>query len=197
MRKIRFCYDVVCPYSYMESHLIETARTQVRSMSNGFRSSCGRPRRRCSRSGATTARRLDEACPQARARPPDRDPRPRYQPRSTLPLATCLWAGDQGRLREFKHPLYEALFCEGEDTSRTARSRVPPTEPGSIRPLPSPRRTRPSRAPESGRSDSKPKRQACAECRPSWPRMAPRTGAWAASSDCSKGGRSCRERVSP
>ncbi|HEY8773727.1 MAG TPA: DsbA family protein, partial [Gaiellaceae bacterium] len=40
---------------------------------------------------------------------------PRYQPRSTLPLAACLWAGEQGRLRDFKHALYEAFFCEGED----------------------------------------------------------------------------------
>src|SRR5207249_4747110 len=34
---------------------------------------------------------------------------------STLPLAACLWAGEQGRLRDFKHALYEAFFCEGED----------------------------------------------------------------------------------
>ena len=40
---------------------------------------------------------------------------PRYQPRSTLVLAACLWAGDQGGLRPFKHALYEAFFCEGED----------------------------------------------------------------------------------
>jgi len=40
---------------------------------------------------------------------------PRYQPRSTLPLAACLWAQEQGRLRDFKHALYEAFFCEGED----------------------------------------------------------------------------------
>ncbi len=40
---------------------------------------------------------------------------PRYQPRSTLPLAACLWADEQGRLRRFKHALYEAFFCEGED----------------------------------------------------------------------------------
>ena len=40
---------------------------------------------------------------------------PRYQPRSTLPLAACLWAGEQDRLRAFKHALYEAFFCEGED----------------------------------------------------------------------------------
>jgi predicted DsbA family dithiol-disulfide isomerase len=40
---------------------------------------------------------------------------PRYQPRSTLPLAACLWAEEQGRLRRFKHAVYEAFFCEGED----------------------------------------------------------------------------------
>ena len=50
---------------------------------------------------------------------------PRYQPRSTLPLAACLWAAEQGRLRDFKHALYEAFFCEGEDiaTDRGARTR--------------------------------------------------------------------------
>ncbi len=45
---------------------------------------------------------------------------PRYQPRSTLPLATCLWAGEQDRLRAFKHALYEAFFCEGEDIATDA-----------------------------------------------------------------------------
>src|SRR5207248_9030945 len=40
---------------------------------------------------------------------------PRYQPRSTLTLCACLWASEQARLREFKHALYEAFFCEGED----------------------------------------------------------------------------------
>ena len=30
-------------------------------------------------------------------------------------LAACLWAAEQGWLREFKHALYEAFFCEGED----------------------------------------------------------------------------------
>jgi predicted DsbA family dithiol-disulfide isomerase len=48
---------------------------------------------------------------------------PRYQPRSTLPLAACLWAGGQGRLREFKHALYEAFFCEGEDIAADAEIR--------------------------------------------------------------------------
>jgi predicted DsbA family dithiol-disulfide isomerase len=45
---------------------------------------------------------------------------PRYQPRSTLPLGACLWAGEEGRLRDFKHALYEAFFCEGEDIATDA-----------------------------------------------------------------------------
>jgi predicted DsbA family dithiol-disulfide isomerase len=40
---------------------------------------------------------------------------PRFQPRSTLPLAATLWAEEQGRLRELRRALYEAFFCEGED----------------------------------------------------------------------------------
>src|ERR1043166_3442795 len=40
---------------------------------------------------------------------------PRHQPRSTLTLCACLWAAEQGRVRELKHALYEAFFCEGED----------------------------------------------------------------------------------
>ena len=42
---------------------------------------------------------------------------PRFQPRSTLPLAACLRADEQGRLREFRHALYEAFFCEGQDVA--------------------------------------------------------------------------------
>jgi 2-hydroxychromene-2-carboxylate isomerase len=48
---------------------------------------------------------------------------PRYQPRSTLVLAACLWAGDEGRLRPFKHALYEAFFCEGQDIATDAEIR--------------------------------------------------------------------------
>src|SRR5207237_2408369 len=46
---------------------------------------------------------------------------PRYQPRSTLPLAACLWATELGRLRDFKHALYDAFFCEGEDIATDAQ----------------------------------------------------------------------------
>ena len=46
-----------------------------------------------------------------------------------LVLAACLWAGDEGALRPFKHALYEAFFCEGEDIAtdpeiRRAATRV-------------------------------------------------------------------------
>ena len=116
MEKVRFYYDVVCPYSYMESHSVEAAEDE----------------------GAVEVEWLPfELRP---APMPLLDPRgdhlrvdwtqnvyrralqlgieihlPRYQPRSTLPLAACLWAGEEGRLRDFKHALYEAFFCEGED----------------------------------------------------------------------------------
>jgi predicted DsbA family dithiol-disulfide isomerase len=113
---IRFYYDVVCPYSYLESHALE---------------------------GAEDAGDVEVEWLPFELRPAPRpllEPRgdhlrvdwtrhvyrralalgieihlPRYQPRSTLPLAACLWAGEQGRLRAFKHALYEAFFCEGED----------------------------------------------------------------------------------
>lgn len=116
MRKIRFYYDVVCPYSYLESHAVEAAED----------------------SGAVEVEWLPFELRPAPA--PLLEPRgdhlrvdwtrnvyrralaagieihlPRYQPRSTLPLAACLWAGEQSGLRDFKHALYEAFFCEGED----------------------------------------------------------------------------------
>ena len=116
MRRIRFYYDVVCPYSYLESRVLEAAED----------------------TGDVEVEWLP-----FELRPPPRpllEPRgdhlrvdwtrhvyrralsqgvelhlPRYQPRSTLPLAACLWASEEGRLRPFKHALYEAFFCEGED----------------------------------------------------------------------------------
>ncbi len=119
MRSIRFYYDVVCPYSYLETHLVEAAEDRGD---------------------------LDVEWLPFELRPPAKpllEPRgdhlrvdwtenvyrhalergveihlPRYQPRSTLPLAACLWADEQGRLRDFKHALYEAFFCEGEDIAK-------------------------------------------------------------------------------
>jgi predicted DsbA family dithiol-disulfide isomerase len=114
--RIRFYYDVVCPYSYMETHAIEAAED----------------------AGGVTVEWLPfELRPAPKPLLEVRGDHlrvdwtqhvyrralalgieihlPRYQPRSTLPLAACLWAGEQDRLRDFKHALYEAFFCEGED----------------------------------------------------------------------------------
>lgn len=119
--EIRFYYDVVCPYSYLESHLVE--RTED--------------------AGQLSVQWLPfELRPAPR---PLLDPRgdhlrvdwtrnvyhralsigieihlPRYQPRSTLPLAACLWAQEIGSLRPFRRALYEAFFCEGADIATDA-----------------------------------------------------------------------------
>ena len=122
MTRVSFYYDVVCPYSYLETHAVEAA---------------------------VDAGQLEVTWLPFELRPAPRpllDPRgdhlrvdwtrnvyrralglgieihlPRYQPRSTLPLAACLWATEQGSLRAFKGALYEAFFCEGEDISSEAQ----------------------------------------------------------------------------
>ena len=121
MRKIRFYYDVVCPYSYLESHEVETAEDE-RAVEVEWLPFELRP---------APARLLEVRGDHLRTdwtqhvyrRALERGIEihlPRYQPRSTLPLAACLWAGEQGRLRAFKHALYEAFFCEGEDIATDA-----------------------------------------------------------------------------
>lgn len=116
MRRIRFYYDVVCPYSYMETHVVEAAadagRLEVEWLPFELRpapKSLLEPRGDHLRVDWTrnVYRRALALGIEIHL--------PRYQPRSTLPLAACLWASEHGRLREFKHALYEAFFCEGED----------------------------------------------------------------------------------
>jgi predicted DsbA family dithiol-disulfide isomerase len=130
MRKVRFYFDVVCPYSYLETHLMEAAEDE----------------------GTVEVEWLPfelRPAPKALLEPRGDHLRvdwtqnvyrralalgieihlPRYQPRSTLTLCACLWAQEEGRLRDFKHALYEAFFCEGEDIAvdaqlRRAASRV-------------------------------------------------------------------------
>jgi predicted DsbA family dithiol-disulfide isomerase len=116
MEHVRLYYDVVCPYSYMESRAVEVAeddglvavdwlpfelrpppRPLLEVRGDHLRVDWRRNVYRLS-----TEREIEIHLP-------------RYQPRSTLPLAACLWAGDAGRLRPFKHALYEAFFCEGLD----------------------------------------------------------------------------------
>ena len=116
MRKIRFYYDIVCPYSYMESRAVEAAEdageVEVEWLPFELRpapKALLEPRGDHLRVDWTQRvyRRALERGIEIHL--------PRYQPRSTLVLAACLWAGDEGALRQFKHALYEAFFCEGED----------------------------------------------------------------------------------
>ena len=116
MRRIRFYYDVVCPYSYMESRVLEAAEdagtVEIEWLPFELRPAPRpllRPRGDHLRVDWTrhVYRRAQAMGVEIHL--------PRYQPRSTLPLAACLWAGEQGRLRDFRHALYEAFFCEGED----------------------------------------------------------------------------------
>jgi predicted DsbA family dithiol-disulfide isomerase len=116
--KVGFYYDVVCPYSYMETHVMEAAedagRVEIEWLPFELRPAPKpllEPRGDHLRVDWTrhVYRRAQRMGVEIHL--------PRYQPRSTLPLAACLWAGEQGRLREFKHALYEAFFCEGEDIS--------------------------------------------------------------------------------
>ncbi|HSF61902.1 MAG TPA: DsbA family protein [Gaiellaceae bacterium] len=121
MRGIRFYYDVVCPYSYLESSVVEAAE-DAGSIEVDWLPFELRP---------APARLLEVRGDHLRTDWTQHVYRralargmeihlPRYQPRSTLPLAACLWAGELGRLRAFKHALYEAFFCEGEDISTDA-----------------------------------------------------------------------------
>lgn len=116
MQKMRFYYDVVCPYSYLESHTIEAAEdageVEVEWLPFELR-----PAPKALLEVRGNHLRVDwTQNVYARAQALGIEIHlPRYQPRSTLPLAACLWAGEQGRLRAFKHALYEAFFCEGEN----------------------------------------------------------------------------------
>lgn len=116
MQKVRVYYDVVCPYSYLESHAVEAAEdageVEVEWLPFELRPA---PKALLEPRGSHL--RVDwTQTVYGRAQALGVEIHlPRYQPRSTLPLAACLWAAAQGRLRSFKHALYEAFFCEGED----------------------------------------------------------------------------------
>src|SRR5918999_3751838 len=121
MRRVRFYYDVVCPYSYMETHAMEAAEdagdVEIEWLPFELRpapKALLEPRGDHLRVDWTqhVYRRAQSLGIEIHL--------PRYQPRSTLPLAACLWAGEQGRLRVFKHALYEAFFCEGMDIATDA-----------------------------------------------------------------------------
>ena len=114
--RVGFYYDVVCPYSYLETHAVEAAEDagdlEVEWLPFELRPA-PRPLLEVRGDHLRTDwtrhvyRRALERGIEIHL--------PRYQPRSTLTLAACLWAGETGGLRAFKHALYEAFFCEGED----------------------------------------------------------------------------------
>src|SRR6266571_464143 len=116
MRRVRFYYDVVCPYSYLETHAIEAAEdagnVEVEWLPFELRPA---PKPLLEPRGDHLRVDWTQHVYRRALALGIEIHLPRYQPRSTLPLAACLWAGGQGRLRDFKHALYEAFFCEGED----------------------------------------------------------------------------------
>jgi predicted DsbA family dithiol-disulfide isomerase len=117
-RRIRFFFDVVCPYSYMESHAVEAAE-DARGVVVEWLPLELRPAPRPLLEPRGDHLRTDwtrNVYRRAQALGIEIH-LPRFQPRSTLPLAACLRADEQGRLREFRHALYEAFFCEGQDVA--------------------------------------------------------------------------------
>lgn len=121
MESVRFYYDVVCPYSYMESHVIEAAedagRVKVEWLPFELRPA---PKALLQVRGDHLRTDWTQNVYRRALAMGVEIHLPRYQPRSTAIVAACLWAGEQGRLRELKHALYEAFFCEGEDISADA-----------------------------------------------------------------------------
>ena len=122
MPRVRFYYDVVCPYSYMETHAVEALEDageldvewlpfELRPAPKALLEPRG-DHLRTDWTGHVYRHALGRGI---------EIHLPRYQPRSTLPLAACLWAGEQTRLRDFKHALYDAFFCEGEDIATDAQ----------------------------------------------------------------------------
>jgi predicted DsbA family dithiol-disulfide isomerase len=116
MGKVRFYYDVVCPYSYMEGFAVEAVQdagtVEIEWLPFELRPA-PRPLLQV-RGDHLRTDWTDNVYRLAQERGIEIH-LPRYQPRSTLPLAACLWAGEQDALRPFKHAIYEAFFCEGED----------------------------------------------------------------------------------
>ena len=124
MRRIRFYYDIVCPYSYMESRAVEAAEdageVEVEWLPFELRPA---PRPLLEPRGDHLRVDWTQHVYRRALSLGVEIHLPRYQPRSTLILAACLWAGDKGRLRQLKHVLYEAFFCEGEDIATDAEIR--------------------------------------------------------------------------
>jgi predicted DsbA family dithiol-disulfide isomerase len=113
---IRFYYDLVCPYSYLEARAVETAEDEgllkVEWLPFELRPA---PRPLLAVRGEHLRVDWTEHVYNRALALGIEIHLPRYQPRSSLPLAVCLWADSVGRLRELRQSFYEAFFCEGED----------------------------------------------------------------------------------
>ena len=124
MERVRFYYDVVCPYSYLESHVVEAAEDagdlEVEWLPFELRPA---PKALLEVRGDHLRTDWTQHVYRRALAAGIEIHLPRYQPRSTLPVAACLWAEAQGRLRAFKHALYEGFFCEGEDIATDAEIR--------------------------------------------------------------------------
>ncbi len=116
MERVRFYYDVVCPYSYLETHAVEAAEDagdlEVDWLPFELRPA---PKTLLEVRGDHLRTDWTQNVYRRALGLGIEIHLPRYQPRSTLPLAACLWAADEERLRAYKHALYDAFFCEGED----------------------------------------------------------------------------------
>lgn len=119
--EISFYYDVVCPYSYLESHRVEQEE-DARSICVRWLPFELRPAPRPLLDPRGDHLRVDwTRTVYRRALALEVEIHlPRFQPRSTLPLAACLWAQEAGELRSFRRALYEAFFCEGRDIATDA-----------------------------------------------------------------------------
>jgi predicted DsbA family dithiol-disulfide isomerase len=121
VERIRFYFDVVCPYSYMESRVVEAAedsgRLEVEWLPFELRPA---PKPLLEVRGDHLRTDWTNVVYRRALAAGVEIHLPRFQPRSTLPMAACLWARDEGRLRELKHALYEAFFCEGLDIATDA-----------------------------------------------------------------------------
>ncbi|HUG64686.1 MAG TPA: DsbA family protein [Gaiellaceae bacterium] len=121
MEHIRFYYDIVCPYSYLESHVVEAAeddgRVEVEWLPFELRPA---PKPLLEVRGDHLRTDWTQNVYRRALAMGVEIHLPRYQPRSTLVVSACLSAGEHGRLREFKHALYEAFFCEGHDIATDA-----------------------------------------------------------------------------
>jgi predicted DsbA family dithiol-disulfide isomerase len=122
--EIRFYYDLVCPYSYLEAHVIEAAEDAGELEAEWLPFQL-RPAPRPLLEPRGDHLRVDwtkNVYGRALAAGVEIH-LPRFQPRSTLPLAACLWADERGALRPFRRALYDAFFCEGEDVASEAQLR--------------------------------------------------------------------------